>query len=218
MFASEASPKMSPPHIRVALLDFRIFVLRNVFVGLSGDPVPWDRWLEVLSYEVIYSEEDFEWILAGLLPCPRSMFELQYHTSGVLQVVFTPRRLSILILQKHKRDVLQGFPIHLGGICALCYSFLSWGPDNVCKYRRGLDLTDLEDLQLPEDAQRYLVRRVGDRHNTPICRICKESRVYMHIHLKEHCAVELNSHEQVWLDWILRFYAAADQGILERAY
>ena len=45
---------MTPPHTRVALTDLSIFVLRNVLVGLSGDPVPWDRWLEVLSYEVIY--------------------------------------------------------------------------------------------------------------------------------------------------------------------
>ena len=144
--------------------------------------------------------------------------DLQYHPSGVLQVVFTPRRASILNLQANQRDLLQGFHIHLGCICALCYSFLSWGPDNVCKYRTGLDLTDLEDLQLPEDAQRYLLRRVGDRHDTPICRICKESRMYMHIHLKEHCAVELNSHEQVWLDRILRLYAAADDDILEGAH
>ena len=218
MDASEVWPKMSPPHLRVGLFCGGIFVLRNVLVGLSGDPVPWDRWLEVLSFEVVYSEEDFEWILAGLLSCPRSMFDLQYHPSGVLQVVFTPRRASILSLQAKQRDLLQGFHIHLGCICALCYSFLSWGPDSICKYRRGLDLTDLADLQLPEDAQRYLLRRVGCRHNTPICRICKESRVYMHIHLKEHCAVELDSHEQAWLDWILRLYAAADQDILERAY
>ena len=70
---------------------------------------------------------------------------------------------------------------------------------------------DLEDLQLPEDAERSLLRRVGCRHQNPICRICKESRVYIHIHINEHCAVELNSYEQVWLDWILRFYAAAEQ-------
>ena len=68
---------MAPPVIRVAVgSPPSIFVLSNVLVGLSGDPVSWDRWLEVLSSsnEGIYSEEDFEWTVAGLLPCPRSMF------------------------------------------------------------------------------------------------------------------------------------------------
>ena len=81
---------MAPPVIRVAVASPpSIFVLGDVVVGLSGDPVPWDRWLEVLSSsnEGIYSEEDFEWAVAGLLPCPLSMFVLQYNKTGVLQVI-----------------------------------------------------------------------------------------------------------------------------------
>ena len=131
MYASVSSPKMVPLHIRVGVLSPpSIFVLRNVLVDLSGDPVPWDRWLEVLSYEIIYSEEDFEWILAGLLPCPRIMFVLQYNNKGVLQVIFTPRPESIATYRSYEADLARlrsmGVGDHVQPLhawsCGLCYS------------------------------------------------------------------------------------------------
>ena len=150
---------MAPPVIRVAVgSPPSIFVLSNVLVGLSGDPVPWDRWLEVLSSsnEGIYSEEDFEWTVAGLLPCPRSMFALQYNNRGVLHVIFTPRPNCIANYRAYESSLARlrsmGAPDVVQpptpGACGLCYSPLTF-PIRECKYRRGLHHMDLYDSELP---------------------------------------------------------------------
>ena len=88
---------MALPVIRVAVASPpSVFVLRNVLVGLSGVRVQnLDRWLRVLPNEGIYSEEDFEWIVAGLLPCPRSFFKVVYSNNGELQVIFAARPARI---------------------------------------------------------------------------------------------------------------------------
>ena len=105
---------MAPPAIRVAVASRQsVFVLRNVSVGLSGARVEnLDHWLRVLSSDGIYPEEDFEWIVAGLLPCPRSFFKLVYSKHGELHVIFTAREASIA---NHSRGPWLGY-------CCMCSS------------------------------------------------------------------------------------------------
>ena len=179
---------------------------------MGGDPVPWDRWLEVLSSsnEGIYSEEDFEWAVAGLLPCPLSMFVLQYNKTGVLQVIFSPRCYSMDEYRKFEYSRMLKIHPMLSvwtGLCNLCYSPVSR------QYRAGLEHQEVDySLALPDEVHSYLVTRCsGGWGQNPICHICRETKVYLHIVIKEHCAVDLNPYGQVWLDWILRFYDAAEQ-------
>jgi len=198
---------MAPPVIRVAVFaPPNIFVLRNVLLGLSGDPVPWDRWLEVLSSsnEGIYAEEDFEWAVAGLLPCPLSMFSLHYNKTGVLQVIFAPRPRSMEMYRLFEFScMMKVHPIFSvsNGLCNLCYSPVSR------LYRSGLQREDLYYLFATDDIELYLVKRCsGGWAKNPICHKCRETKVYLHNSvIKEHCAVDLNPYGQVWLDWILRF-------------
>ena len=202
---------MASPGIRVYVGEpCSIFVLSSVLVGLSGDPVPWDRWLEVLSSDNIYYEEDFEWIVAGLLPCPLSMFSLHYNKTGVLQVIFAPRWRSM----EHYRlfefsCMMKVHPIFSvsNGLCNLCYSPVSR------QYRSGLQHQDVQYLALTDDIELYLLNRCsGGWAENPTCHKCRETKVYLHNSvIKEYCAVDLNPYGQVWLDWILRFYDAAEQ-------
>ena len=108
---------MAPRAIRVAVPSRQIvFSLRNVSIGLSGARVEnLDHWLRVLSSDGIYSEEDFEWIVAGLLPCPRSFFKVVYSNNGELQVIFAARPASIA-------NRIMG---PWAGYCCLCSSPVS---------------------------------------------------------------------------------------------
>lgn len=177
------SMTMALPVIRVAVASPpSVFFLRNVLVGLSGVRVQnLDRWLRVLSTEGIYSEEDFEWIVAGLLPCPRSFFKVVYSNNGELQVIFAARPASIA-------NRFMGLP----GYCCCCYSPIS------DRYSRSPHekVHSWVPVSYPEGDSRLIV-----------CVVCYDSNAYINI---DAHASDLNRHEQVYLDRIGLFYDAAD--------
>ena len=109
------SMTMALPVIRVAVASPpSVFVLRNVLVGLSGVRVQnLDRWLRVLPNEGIYSEEDFECIVAALLLRPPS-FLFSHLLNHLLTYLLT--HLITYLLTELLTDSLTELLTTLGGI------------------------------------------------------------------------------------------------------
>ena len=171
------------PAIRIAVASLPdVFVLENVSVGLSGARVQKPRRWRRAYNRGIYTEEDFEWLVAGLLPCPRSFFTPVYSSNGELQIIFAARPASIA-----NRN-MGPWP----GYCSLCSSPVS-----------GFNIKSPQDVHAR--VSRRMPRPLRDLHY--ICVVCEDLRACINIY---HPGRNLNQHQLVYLDRIRLFYDAAD--------
>ena len=140
-----------------------------------------EDYVEVAVFVIRELEEDFEYIVAVLLPCPRSFFKLAYYKHGELVVIFTPRPESIA---NHKRYAWLGWP----GYCSFCSSEFSEKNSRIA-----------QGTVLPPGYVDYGRFR--------FCMACYDTKMPIHL---QRDAPNLNRHERVYVDRMNMFMQAAD--------
>ena len=146
-------------------------------------------WTQFLYSDEVYSEEDFEWSIARLLPCPRSFFRLVYSANGVLSIILGAREESIVILDKIW---------YTAGCCELCCSQLS------TKYERWLEEGEYGTYQNSE-TDMEVKGLCGWTGGNLFCILCFDTAAYVNYYLKDSRSLQLNAYDQLYLDRIGSF-------------
>ena len=172
------SPEVS---VHVASL-MQPFVLRGVSIGLSGKQQDYHSWLEQMDTSAPYTEEDFEWKIAELLPCPRSFFTLVYEYGGILGIIFGARKESLDASNSGNE-----------GYCECCYARID--PHN----RQILHAGEygIGDSTNPAKWMREF------------CRVCYDSKAYVNF-FRAHKPQHLSTYEHEYLSKLGELYEQLD--------
>ena len=158
-------PTASPVAMDVPIVSVRVaqlmqpFVLKDVSIGISGEAVDIDTWLQELNTMAPYSEEAFSWKIAALIPCPRSFFTLLYESNGSLRIIIGARKES-----------MDAWDSNEEGYCEGCYARLTPEHQRI--------------LHIGESGTRDSVSwdSIGTWNGDNVfCMLCFDSEAYIHL-------------------------------------